>query len=532
MDAPPGFEVEAVSAAAAWLHAQGSLLPCWVEDGERPEHQAAMFGFHIQQCKDFQSGFCEFHRSKGKASSCFCYHYDTQQRRAPVDALGARLLYWDAPCQSMSSGSRCPSGDECVFAHSKEEISYHPAKYKTRRCNIRNCRGESICCFAHNEKDLRPWAADRYSFWNCVAGQGASKQSVGVHWSMAVTAGAAATSSRVGGMLGQHKQRFCASFPDVAQCRRGAACAFAHSREEIVTPLLSVNEEQQAQDSMTEDFFMYKFKTLWCPIGVQHDWQTCVYAHNYQDARRKVSIGYGPRPCPYWAKKEAGTDYAQRCPLGLRCPYSHGAKEQLYHPQYFRTMACRDTRGGKKACPRQKLCAFWHGKQDKRKSRADGINYDMPLPEEALPESWVADFLSPPFGDNGDAAAPLGVNESMDEGQSAAELAELAALYRGPRDVTAASFWPYAAALGSCAPLEERHGEVTPRTRSGASEACDLSSASSREAERALANRARREEVAGVDLSPWKVPLKEPNYGPFGGPFDAFPGLHPALALP
>ena len=26
--------------------------------------------------------------------------------------------------------------------------------------------------------------------------------------------------------------------------------------------------------------------------------------------------------------------YADRCPLGVRCPYTHGAKEQLYHPAY------------------------------------------------------------------------------------------------------------------------------------------------------------------------------------------------------
>eukprot|EP00913_Durusdinium_trenchii_P033176 g31059.t1 len=29
---------------------------------------------------------------------------------------------------------------------------------------------------------------------------------------------------------------------------------------------------------------------------------------------------------------------------GLRCPYAHGAKEQLYHPRYFRTVVCRDLR--------------------------------------------------------------------------------------------------------------------------------------------------------------------------------------------
>merc|ERR1719379_2211379 len=72
---------------------------------------------------------------------------------------------------------------------------------------------------------------------------------------------------------GRAKHRFCASYPDVGQCRRGASCAFAHSRHEVKTPLLSEAEEQQQPEAMTEDFFMNKFKTLWCPIGVQHDWQ-------------------------------------------------------------------------------------------------------------------------------------------------------------------------------------------------------------------------------------------------------------------
>eukprot|EP00419_Tripos_fusus_P038048 CAMPEP_0172770864 /NCGR_PEP_ID=MMETSP1074-20121228/189517_1 /TAXON_ID=2916 /ORGANISM="Ceratium fusus, Strain PA161109" /LENGTH=72 /DNA_ID=CAMNT_0013606701 /DNA_START=246 /DNA_END=460 /DNA_ORIENTATION=- len=69
-----------------------------------------------------------------------------------------RLLYWDVPCHSMTTETACPNGDACVFAHSREEISYHPAKYKTRRCNGRGCRGEAICCFAHSEAELRVWA--------------------------------------------------------------------------------------------------------------------------------------------------------------------------------------------------------------------------------------------------------------------------------------------------------------------------------------------------------------------------------------
>ena len=52
--------------------------------------------------------------------------------------------------------------------------------------------------------------------------------------------------------------------------------------QEIRTPLLAEEEEEQRPVALTNDFFMHRFKTLWCPVGVQHDWQTCVYAHNYQ----------------------------------------------------------------------------------------------------------------------------------------------------------------------------------------------------------------------------------------------------------
>jgi hypothetical protein len=172
-------------------------------------------------------------------------------------------------------------------------------------------------------------------------------------------------------------------------------CAFAHSREEICAPLLDTEEENQEPAALTDNFFMYKYKTRWCPIGVQHEWHTCVYAHNYQDARRPVSIGYGARLCPFWSKKDTGSEYSQRCPLGLRCPYSHGAKEQLYHPHYFKTVVCRDLKG--KACPRQRLCAFFHQRSEKRVPPPDGVDYNQPLDQEALPSDWVAEFLAPPF---------------------------------------------------------------------------------------------------------------------------------------
>lgn len=548
--------------------AEAPLLPYWEEAGEQPEHQGTVYGFHTEPCTDFQNGYCSYHRPKGKASACFCYHFESQHRRPPVDAAMGRLLYWDVPCHSMSTDSACPSGDACVFAHSREEISYHPAKYKTRRCNGRGCRGEAICCFAHSEAELRVWAPERYSYWTLVSGrpQGPLTSVGSADWPTTLAASSGSDDwrrplfGRTQLPTTRHKQRFCASFPDVSQCRRGAACAFAHSREEARTPLLTLEQEQQAPSALTEEFFMYKFKTLWCPIGVQHDWQTCVYAHNYQDARRQVSIGYGPRPCPYWAKKDPSAEYSQRCPLGLRCPFSHGAKEQLYHPQYFRTVICRDLRA--KACPRQRLCAFFHRRAERRKPPTDSTDYSVPLKEEALPESWVADFLSPPFRD---AAPPPGAVDGADGGVGAMATAGMS------RMDGAGAYWCATYGLGGAMleasedrqgrhsedssrlagiakhdetyqdfmlrlsmlpPKEEAEGEGTPRTQSGESNGDDSSTSTSREVHRVRAG--GRAPGAGVvksgtvltpldDRDPWKV--QAPSYGPFGGPFDAFPGF-------
>lgn len=204
-----------------------------------------------------------------------------------------------------------------------------------------------------------------------------------------------ANSARASGHAGRSKRRFCTLFPDVGICRRGTSCSFAHSREEISAPLLEVEEERQDPQALTDAFFMYKYKTRWCPIGVQHEWHTCVYAHNYQDARRPVCIGYGPKLCPYWSKKDTSAEYSQRCPLALRCPFAHGAKEQLYHPHYFKTVTCRDLRG--KVCPRQRLCAFFHHKNERRHTPTDDADYGKPLDNEAWPEDWVTEFLSAPF---------------------------------------------------------------------------------------------------------------------------------------
>eukprot|EP00747_Dinoflagellata_sp_TGD_P024449 gnl/TRDRNA2_/TRDRNA2_130553_c1_seq1.p1 gnl/TRDRNA2_/TRDRNA2_130553_c1~~gnl/TRDRNA2_/TRDRNA2_130553_c1_seq1.p1 ORF type:complete len:690 (+),score=95.12 gnl/TRDRNA2_/TRDRNA2_130553_c1_seq1:82-2151(+) len=143
------------------------------------------------------------------------------------------------------------------------------------------------------------------------------------------------------------------------RCPRGRFCAFAHSRQELLVPHFREIEEREP----TEEFIAYQFKTQWCPIGGPHDWENCVYAHTYRDWRRMPILGYSSRPCPQWKQSvERGPpelSYEQRCPRGMACPMAHGAKEQLYHPQFYKTSPCSEA-----SCKRGPLCAFTHGELD------------------------------------------------------------------------------------------------------------------------------------------------------------------------
>lgn len=160
------------------------------------------------------------------------------------------------------------------------------------------------------------------------------------------------------------------------KCPRAKFCAFAHSRCELLAPQFS----EAAESQPPQEFILYEFKTQWCPVGGLHDWENCVYAHTYRDWRRTPRLGYSSRPCQQWSSSVASgaakLAYSDRCPRGFACPYAHGAKEQLYHPHFYKTSPCSDKR-----CQRGTLCAFTHQNLDVRVgARPDGKAKHVKLP--------------------------------------------------------------------------------------------------------------------------------------------------------
>ena len=80
----------------------------------------------------------------------------------------------------------------------------------------------------------------------------------------------------------KYKVKFCQAFPHkIDNCEYGDMCAFAHKEEELTVDLLNKME-------LNTDFYMFHFKTVWCPYAESnHARDACVFAHNWQDFRRK-----------------------------------------------------------------------------------------------------------------------------------------------------------------------------------------------------------------------------------------------------
>lgn len=90
------------------------------------------------------------------------------------------------------------------------------------------------------------------------------------------------------------------------------------------------------------DFYLFYYKTEWCPFNKEHNKAFCAYAHNWQDFRRKPNIfTYDCNAiCQNWLPNNFITKYHEGCVNQAGCPYSHGWKEQEYHPFFYKTKKC------------------------------------------------------------------------------------------------------------------------------------------------------------------------------------------------
>ena len=106
-----------------------------------------------------------------------------------------------------------------------------------------------------------------------------------------------------------------------SECPYWQFCSFAHVDSEISIEIIDKLEKN-------EDFYLYSYKTVWCPMTTDHNRYHCVYAHNIQDFRRNPkNHTYQPVDCPFWKKNENIKNLEEAgCPAGMDCTKCHGWK--------------------------------------------------------------------------------------------------------------------------------------------------------------------------------------------------------------
>ena len=137
---------------------------------------------------------------------------------------------------------------------------------------------------------------------------------------------------------------------------------------------------------------MYFYKTELCPFNKEHNKAFCVYAHNWQDFRRKPSIfAYDSSiMCNNWRPEVFIAKYHQGCKNMASCKHSHGWKEQEYHPLVYKTIKCQEEVKSNKKCSRGIECPFFHSAKDKRTAFQEAeLPSRSDFPYNSLPEQFL-----------------------------------------------------------------------------------------------------------------------------------------------
>ncbi|GAW82401.1 D13 protein [Plasmodium gonderi] len=128
--------------------------------------------FRTKQCKRLLNGGCNFGIDR-----CQYSHNEFWNRRCPFYLSDSSFIrYITVMCPDVetksdgSINSLCQRGGECPFAHSSEEILYHPLYYKTKRCEDykKGSCNTYYCPFIHGLAETRNPGTYKLPFTNGI----------------------------------------------------------------------------------------------------------------------------------------------------------------------------------------------------------------------------------------------------------------------------------------------------------------------------------------------------------------------------
>ena len=259
------------------------------------------------------------------------------------------LYYSHILCPFSLQGFPCPKSEHCLYSHNGNESFYHPVNYKTTMCIEYPFCLRELCPWAHSPEELRDssisgnyimkiesesplWDSERklepkddliliaFKTKPCTCKEQHNQKHCLFYHSpkdrrristnylselcnkndndncpMKDFCGKSHSMVEKLYHPDKYKTKYCNFYPKSLQnCIYGSYCCFAHSDQELKVEILHYLE-------LYEDFYLYYFKTGWCPFNIEHNKAICIYAHNWQDFRRKPHLfNYTNEPCPNW----------------------------------------------------------------------------------------------------------------------------------------------------------------------------------------------------------------------------------------
>ncbi len=407
------------------------------KQAETPATLKIVLHYKTALCVEFQnSGVCS---KAPNVAACMYFHSAEDHRRPPFE--GETLAYYSEYCTAISQGRPCELGSRCKNSHNQFENLFHPAKYKTGlckgtclpntpcpfahneserrnpahlqlylpaavplqahlphptmlltspqtgmkdyrrgpttyplhldlnafkigRCGLKYQHNQKRCPYFHTPADRRRVPVN-YLVERCEHERQMGRCPLNE---------LCTKSHNIVEQLyhpDKYKMKMCQKYPDkLAECEFGEYCSFAHSEEDLRIEVI----HNYPKDTT---FYLQYFKTEWCPFEHDHNRSICVYAHNWQDYRRKLSIYvYSSDMCSSWPPQSIIREYREGCPREYSCPFSHGWKEHLYHPHSYKTTPCKDIA----RCRQAPECPFYHSSADRRYPPIDSSLPSRPSP--------------------------------------------------------------------------------------------------------------------------------------------------------
>jgi len=295
--------------------------------------------------------YCPFYHTSSelrKAETLLLYTFQIQNPQQQHQIIDP---YFSLPINDQISPFLSPILPQSLQIVSLKPLTFDLDNFKTKPCTYPHIHNQKRCIYYHSASDRRRVPVT-YSYERCPM----SKHS---YCPLEDTCKKAHSTVEQLYHPEKYKKKMCKDYPNkIKDCEFGEFCCFAHTEPEL-------NIERIHEYEKDMDFYMFYFKTERCPFNHEHNKSICVYAHNWQDFRRKPTAPfpqYAAMLCTAWAPESFIYEYHEGCPRGFKCQCCHGWKEYLFHPFSYKTQPCQDI--GK--CRMGPDCPFYHGAYDRR----------------------------------------------------------------------------------------------------------------------------------------------------------------------